>query len=126
MNFYEMSQLLTPPEPPLRGGFKRLYRAETHKAPGEGPLPDWLAKSPVARVMKDVAGRWFYASRKEAEVFARDFGGGSTGVSYVDVPVEDFESYRVSNQPGVAVHSRRSDEEFFVPREVADRRRLVK
>jgi hypothetical protein len=126
MNFYELSQLLVPPESPLRNGFKRLYRAETHKAPGEGPLPDWLVRSPEARVIKDVAGRWFYSTRGEAESFAKSFGGASTGVSYVDVPMGDFESYRVSNQPGVAVHSRRPDEEFFVPRDVADRRRLVK
>lgn len=101
-------------------GMTRLYRGET--AGGDGPLPDWVKTQPKYQATKDATGRWFYDTHEKAQSFANDFGNGK--VSYVDVPTEDVEKYRASNQPDIAGHAAegRASEEFFVPKEIADAR----
>jgi hypothetical protein len=92
-------------EPPVPEGMTRLYRGTGSSIKGVGP--------------ESMRGRWFFSDREAAEVWAAPSKGK---VTYVDVPTSQIEQFRVKNQAeSVSSWSLDPDNEFFVPRDVADR-----
>jgi hypothetical protein len=107
-------------------GFTRLYRVE--------PIPggrEWAEWEKITREELGIAraeGRWFVADPSLLDWYRED-AIGPTRTVYVDVPTDDLERYRVSNsteQYGhrpVRSYSRDPENEFFLPRELADQKR---
>ena len=107
-------------EPPE--GYVRLWRVGP--LPGEAQrdptIPDWVQGSPEFQGTLDASGRWFTSDPAIADWYMREHPSGAK--SYIDVPADEAESYRVANLP--PEHPARSwsanpTNEFFLPREVA-------
>lgn len=97
-------------------GTTRLYRGEAK--PGSGkPVADWVKQRQKELGVDQAKGRWF-TDRENAEWYKNDAVEGR--VTHVDVPSEDIEKYRVSNNAEVSKYSKDPEREFFLPREIAD------
>lgn len=116
-----------PAEPPIKEGHVRLYRGETDTPSERRPLPEWLKEHPDVQATIEATGRWFSADRATAEHYNAQFGAGDGRISYVDVPKADVPKYLSANQPEAAQFSAagRAGEEFFIPKEMADKRQPV-
>lgn len=102
----------------------RLYRGETNIEPTK--VPDWLKDSEEYQATVDATGRWFSDNIEAAQYYVDTFGSGDGRITYIDVPAEDVEKYRASNLPaGKFSAVGRAEEEFFVPRELADQRQSI-
>ncbi len=111
-------------EPKVEKGFTRLYRGQ--EAPGQGGgVPEWLKGNPKFEGIKDAAGRWFAADRENADWYTSEAkaAGKKTETHYVDVPTSDLSKYSVNNIPEAKKFSARPDEEYFLPREIADQKK---
>src|SRR6266853_860938 len=104
-------------------GYTRLYRGETDLGP-KAKVPDWVAESPEYKAMIDATGRWFNKDYETARYYNQTFGDKSGRVSYVDVPTADLEKHLSANQPAAKKFSAqgRDLEEYFLPKELADKR----
>lgn len=111
----------------------RLYRAES-TSPAKQPA-EWVAQSDNYKHNVDSSGRWFTDDREEAEWYRKNEYPDDGRIVAVDVPVEEAEQYRVSNMPPMVggknskgnprAFSRRPEKEFFLPRELADKRTVL-
>ena len=123
-------------EPPAVPAMTRLYRGEFELSTERGTanVPDWLAEDVRYKNMVDANGRWFADTKEGAEWYIKEkFHGGV--ITYVDIPTAQLEQFRVSNmaeKPGgkdaldnPRAFSARPNEEFYVPRSVADARKLL-
>ena len=115
----------TPPLP--LPGMIRLYRGETAGVP-DGPVPSWMENNPEFVETKAASGRWFSEQIEDAIYYCHHFGAGPDAplnITWVDVPCEQLEQYRASNQPEAMRFSAAgmASNEFFLSRELADQRR---
>lgn len=98
----------------------RLYRVEV--APeNRVAVPEWIQQAQRANGHAEAMDRWFTADPGTLDWYRADIGGPSR-TTYIDVNKALAEQYRVSNQPDVRRFSRDPENEFFVPRKLADRR----
>lgn len=104
--------------PPIPHDHVRLWRAEVGKM--DAPVPDWMKGTEEFNGVEDASGRWFYKTRGEAELHVKSQEG--RGISYVDVPSSEVESYNAKNNPFAGGYGRDGNE-YFVSREVADSRK---
>lgn len=117
-------------EPPVPEGHTRLYRGETTKEGGAN-LPEWLKDrvktDPKLKASLEANGRWFSASRKEAEYYNSSFGHKDGRISYVDVPTKDVEKYNARNNEETSQHAShgRENPEYFLPKDVASSRKAL-
>lgn len=87
---------------------------------------DWIRESQIATGHAGAEGRWFVADSTMLDWYRED-AGGPTRTLFVDVPTAHLETYRVSNcteQIGhrpVKTYSRDPKNEFFLPRELAEK-----
>lgn len=109
----------------------RLYRAEpTDSTPGK--VSDWVKDSPEYKATLDSTGRWFASDSENLQWYHEHLknNGIPSKTTYVDVSPSTAEQYRVSNLPKddpARGFSRRAEEEFFLPRDLAEGRQdLVK
>ena len=104
-----------------------LYRGETSIiGPPAKPLPDWLLEDKDFLASMDATGRWFNRTPEQAQWYIDHAAkmGKTTGMSSLEVPEEDLIKYLVANQPEeVRSHSRRPDEEYFLPKDLAATRK---
>lgn len=114
-------------EPPVPEGMTRLYRGETDNPGSVENVPDWIKEDPRYQATVAATGRWFVKDREVAEYYNREHGIGDQRVSYVDVPTRDVESYLSANHSEAKQFSAagRENEEYFIPRELADQRTRV-
>jgi conjugative relaxase-like TrwC/TraI family protein len=104
----------------------RLYRAE---APDQ-PVADWIAQGARDAGTTEASGRLFTTDRTALDWYVKDAGPNARVVA-VDVPASLVETYRVINSTeviaGRAVRSfsRDPENEFFLPRELAEQRKPV-
>jgi hypothetical protein len=109
----------------LEAGFTRLYRAEG--VPGR--IPDWIKQGQDASGHTEAAGRWFTSDPENLKWYQED-SGPNARVTYVEVLTSDLEKYRVSNSKEeiagrrVASFSRDPSTEFFLPRDLAESRKI--
>lgn len=110
----------------------RLYRVEPLHPGNEDNLAPWLRESDEFKKIREVTGRWFAADRENVNWYIEHSrkDGIEHQVTYVDLPRNDAERYRVSNLADpegdeARSYSRRPEEEFFLPREMADRRQKI-
>lgn len=113
--------------PEVGAGRTRLFRVEG--PPSEKPTPDWIKEGQAASGHTEAAGRWFALGDKEQLDWYRKDAGPGNKTHYVDIPTADLEKYRVSNSTetigegrSVKSFSRDPDKEFFVPRDIANRK----
>jgi hypothetical protein len=120
------------PEPaaavwPAASEHTRLYRAESAV---RGEFSDWRKEALDASGHTEAEGRWFVADPAMLDWYKADIGA-NTVVAYVDVPTAELERYRISNsteQIGrrpVRSYSRDPENEFFLPRDLADARKVL-
>ena len=106
-----------------------LYRGETSIiGPSAKPPPDWMLEDKDYLAANDAAGRWFSRTPEEAQWYIDHAAkmGKTTGMSSLEVPEEDLVKYLVANQPKeVRSHSRRPDEEYFLPKDLAATRKRI-
>jgi hypothetical protein len=114
------------PAPAVAAGMTRLYRAE---ATARASTPEWLQQAQEASGHTAAEGRWFVADPMLLAWYTQDIGpDAKPRVAYVDIPTDQAEAYRVSNsteQIGprrVRSFSRDPEREFFLPRDIADKR----
>jgi N12 class adenine-specific DNA methylase/GGDEF domain-containing protein len=109
-------------EPPVEPGMARLYRGEVTPGSERAPVPEWVSRHPEFAAIKDATGRWFTADRSEAEWYANDASRAKENqrLVYVDVPEGELAQHLVSGKPA-ARWSAKPNEEFFVPREWAEK-----
>jgi hypothetical protein len=111
-------------QPTLSAATVRLYRAE---APLQ-PVADWIERGAIDAGVAEAAGRWFTTDLAALEWYLKDAGPNARVVA-VDVPAPVLEQYRVSNSTevirgrAVKSFSRDPENEFFLPRALADQRR---
>lgn len=121
---------------------------EAIKAEGGGPAPghvrlwrveasvsrepaDWMKTQPEYQQAQAARGRWFTDDPSTLEFYKNDIGPNYR-ITYVDLPKAEAERYRVANMEKIAggkavgenpaAYSRDPNTEFFLPREIADRR----
>jgi len=112
--------------PPIPPDHTRLYRAEPLEAADANRVPQWIKESPAYKSMLEASGRWFSADAENLNWYIDHLkhNGIRPKVTFVDVPNAEVESHRVSNMGrDVQQYSRRPEEEFFLPRALADQRR---
>jgi len=100
----------------------KLYRCESGTVTGRRPAPQpdcWIWQGMVATGAWDAVGRWFAADPALLAWYAREVGETFRIVS-VEVEAACAEEWRVSRNPAARRFSRDSENEYFVPREVAD------
>jgi hypothetical protein len=103
---------------PISAGFTRLYRGETTKS---GSLPEWVVQGLKESGALDARGRWFTDDIKIAEWYKKEAGTGGR-ITFVDVPLEQAERFRVSKSTAdVQRFSRDKEREFFIPRDIAEK-----
>ena len=106
-----------------------LYRGETSIiGPPARPPPDWMLEDKDYLAATDAMGRWFSRTPEEAQWYIDHAAkmGNTTGMSSLEVPEEDLAKYLVANQPKeVRSHSRRPDEEYFLPKDLAATRKRI-
>lgn len=105
-----------------------LYRVET--STGEKNAPDWVKGHSIYENASQASGRWFTDDPEEARYYLQDNPGAK--ISTITLPKVEAERYRVSNTGGKPggkntpenpnAFSRRPDKEFFLPKELADKR----
>jgi hypothetical protein len=104
--------------------YTRLYRVEA--VPRGGETPEWIKQGQDALGIAEASGRWFVADPALLDWYRED-AAGPTRTVFVDVPTADLESYRVSSsteQIGrrpVRSYSRDPENEFFLPRALAEK-----
>lgn len=99
----------------------RLYRCEAHSGDGRRPAPNpdsWVWQGLVASGGWDAMGRWFVSDVSILSWYARD--AGSFRIVSIDVDPADAEKWRVSRNPQAQRFSRDEENEFFLPRDVAE------
>jgi hypothetical protein len=108
-------------------GMTTLYRGEAVPGSGKG-VPEWVKESDDYKQQQVAQGRWFTSDPKEAEAYATDYAneGTQTRITKIQVPTSEIDKYRASNDPEASkyVHNTKRDQlndEFFVPREIADK-----
>jgi hypothetical protein len=108
-------------EPEPAPAMTRLYRVDSPKQAARG-VPEWMEGDPKYEAIREATGRWFAEDPDELPFYLRDSDPGAV-IRHVDVPTADLEKYRVSNQPPeIRKFSARPEHEFFLPREIAERR----
>ena len=113
--------------PERQGGMTRLYRVEPIKA---GQFADWIHEARQKRGITEAEGRWF-VQKPEMLGWYREDAGVPTKTTYIDLPTRDLEIYRVSNVTETiagrtpASFSKDTDNEFFLPKDLAATRRLL-
>lgn len=112
--------VVSPSMPEVPAGHVRLYRGE---APETGvQLPPWLQEDPNVNQIRDTArGRWFTDDVELAKWYQKDAGEHGK-LTYIDVPTDQLEQYRVVNNPEAMRFSLDPNREFFIPKELADAR----
>jgi len=116
---------LVPGEPLPAIGEVRLYRVQPGATPGRA-LPAWLEEGLIASGGTAASGRWFSRDRAALLWYGNDQGEAAKPVLvFVDVPAADLEALRVVNQPEPRAFSRDPENEYFVSREIADRREIL-
>lgn len=105
-------------------GMVRLYRGETSVSNDVSNVPDWIRESPAFQSTMSAHGRWFTRSPDEARHYNSMHGADDGNISYIDVPEKEVDNYLSKNQPEAKRFSAagRENEEYFLPRELADRR----
>jgi hypothetical protein len=111
---------------PAPEGMVRLYRGETATPDTQSDIPEWVVESPEYQATRQATGRWFTESVDEARHYNTVHGDGTGKISYVDVPENELESYRVTNNPEAKKFSGRPEEEFFLPPDLAGARKELK
>ena len=108
--------------PPTPAGMVRVYRGE---GTGEKALPAWVDEARKALDLKDVEGRWFTQAPAIAQWYVDDAGTGR--MTWVAVPQAVADAHRVSRigKPEVQRYSRDPENEFFLPKEWADKRKPI-
>jgi len=100
-----------------------LWRAEADVGHGGRrpalDLSDWRHQAIAADGVYDAMGRWFTDRPELLAFYAADCPGGFRVVR-VEVDAAESEAWRVSGQPAAARFSRDAENEFFVPRAVAE------
>lgn len=105
-----------------------LYRVE--KVPGSTPrtpIPDWLKDSPEYQAAQEASGRWF-TNNPESLQWYRNFleaNGEKSQVREIRLSAKEAALYHVSNFPEALKFSRRPEEEFLLPRDIATRAKKV-
>jgi hypothetical protein len=102
----------------------RLYRGETAQTPST-PVPDYVKETPEYKATVEASGRWFSGTKEEAQYYVDKFGQPGNKITYVDVPAAEVDKHRAANQPEAtrfAAGAENAQREFFVPKEVADKR----
>ena len=120
----------SPPQPteaPLAvgpGQATRLYRAEGKV---QGDVPGWVKEQLAGTSQEAASGRWFTQDPKIAQEYLNNYMDPEKGhITSVDVPNDQLEQHRVSNQPDeVKRFSRDPENEFFLPKELAEQRKPV-
>lgn len=108
------------PTPLVKEGFVRLYRGETD-VPDSSPIPDWVLESPEFKSRP--IGSFFTESYEEALWYNEQEGIGDGNMSYIDIPENELEQYRASNNRGKEFSARgKAEEEFFLPAEIASQK----
>jgi len=100
----------------------KLYRCESGTITGRRPAPQpesWIWQGMVACGAWDAVGRWFVADPSMLVWYARETGDSFRIVS-VEVPAELAEEWRVSRNPSAMRFSRDVENEFFLPRDIAE------
>ena len=117
-------------EPSVNPGLTRLYRVGDR--PGAAPRGAAFDRQPTP-----FAGQWFTDNKADTKFYLEDKGRGNH-LSYVDVPTEEAEQYRLSNNPdkqyavryaddGTLTHaapskySKSPETEFVIPPNVSDK-----
>jgi len=99
----------------------RLYRCESFSGRGRRPDPEpgsWIWQGAVESGLWDAMGRWFVEDAAILPWYARD--AGAFRIVSIDVDPDEAELWRVSRNPSAGRFSRDPDNEFFVPRAVAE------
>ncbi|MBU2616293.1 MAG: hypothetical protein KKC19_04275 [Nanoarchaeota archaeon] len=108
----------------------RLYRAEDKPGIGK-PVSDWMKSHLDWQRNKDSSGRWFTDDLTEVRWYINNEYPNGRIVS-IEVPIEVAEKYRVLNMndkgskdfaENPKAFSRRPEKEYFLPKEIADRKR---
>ena len=103
--------------PPVKEGYIRLYRGET-SSPLDAPIPDWMKESP--EFMARPSGSFFTDSLDEAKHYNTHFGINDGNITYIDIPKDELESHRASNNRGKEFSARgMAENEFFLPSELS-------
>jgi hypothetical protein len=109
-------------------GFTRLYRAEP--IPGGKEWAEWVEVTRDELGITQAEGRWFVADPALLDWYRED-AVGPTHTVYVDVPTAELERYRVANSEEriglrpVRSFSRDPENEFFLPRDLAEAKRVL-
>ena len=104
-----------------------LYRAEAPSI-ANPKVSEWMRDTPEYKATVDATGRWFTDDLAEAKWYLDDVQKGGS-LYKVRVPSKEAESMRVSKLPEghpAKDFSRRQDKEFYVPKEVANSKKLYK
>jgi hypothetical protein len=115
------------PSPP--DGCVRLWRIEG-SLPG-APRPGWMAFAMASMGILEARGRWFTDRADFLGWYASDQWPGQPQLACVTVPEHQAETWRVGRSKEVIhgktpqMFSADPDNEFFLPRAVADRRQVV-
>jgi len=99
----------------------RLYRCESFFGTGRRPDPEpesWVWQGLAASGGWDAMGRWFVSDVSILPWYARD--AGSFRIVSIEVDPDEAEEWRVSRNPEAGRFSRDEENEFFVPRAVAE------
>jgi hypothetical protein len=112
-------------EPGPPAGMSRLYRAESAAPADWSKLPEWLREAVERSGATAASGRWFAADRDNVDWYCQHLrnSGLPPRVVYVDIAAQEVAKYRVANQPQIQQYSRRPEEEYFLPKELAEVRR---
>ncbi len=106
--------------PPVKDGFVRLYRGETD-VPDLTPIPDWVLESQEFK--NRPIGSFFTESYDEAVWYNKQEGVADGNITYIDIPVDELENYRASNNRGREFSALgKAKEEFFLPTEIASQK----
>lgn len=108
----------------LAPGRCRLRRVEASR---RAPVADWLRAQFEEGGALAAAGRWFVLDADLLPFYAADAAGAAPQLRYVDVEREALENWRVARVRETiagrtpASFSRDPENDFFVPRAVAER-----
>ena len=111
--------------PRVADGFHRLLRIEPSV---RASCPEWLKYELVRTGTMAAQDRWFVTDAALLSFYALDAAAGEPRLVYVDATPADVEAWRVSHITDTiagrtpASFSRDPDNEYFLPREVADTR----
>jgi hypothetical protein len=110
--------------PPVAEGMSRLFRGEN---PGfmKKAHPSWMQGHEDFDKATEAFGRWFTHDPAIANWYVKD--AGKTGMmSYLDLPADKAKQFHLSNMPKeVRNWSTDPDNEFFLPKELAEQRKSL-